>query len=159
MDRGTLAAYITAEYDALLAVAYPSDDPAFNLEGPIYLVENAISNALRLLGVPEAQQALPVIADSQVGDIYALCDYYALRALARKLATFADVTIDMPKLQKMRSQIAAQATLLLQDAEAEIAQRGYGKNAMQIGRLQLDFLEPTYGYGYGGALLSPEGEW
>jgi len=94
----------------------------------------------------------------QVSDLLALGRYHLLRALCDQLAIMADVQADMPTVGKKQSQIHAHALLMLADAEAEIASRGYGKSAVNMGRLQLDFLEPIGGvYGSGG-LLSPWGE-
>lgn len=87
-------------------------------------------------------------ADTAFGDplpvvFIALLNYYAIRRLLRAASTRVDITTGQPIEGAVRSQLFKQLKALLDDAQAELIQYGFG-NVPQIiaGRLNLDFLEP-----------------
>jgi hypothetical protein len=140
MNRNDVANYLGDQYSALIAAAYPGATTT-----PDVLFGAAIDAALRAQGVAQSDLAAYLTDDTaatQDDDTLALADYYALRLLWRQLAVMADVQSALPQVQKKQSQLFTQTKVLLDQAEAEIAHRGYGPHALQLGRIQLDLFEP-----------------
>lgn len=159
MTGADVLTYLQRRYARLLAQATDSTDAQADFTADAVREAFVVTGVLTDASVITNQTTWQTATLAQGEDVLAVARYSLLRVLCEQYAILADVSADMPVVAKKQSQIHAQALLMLADAEAEIAQRGYGKSAMQMGRLQLDFLEPTYGYGYGGTLLSPENGW
>jgi len=164
MTASDVYEYLERRFKPLLMVVAPAGQPDSAVQQTA-LCREAAREAFYTVRFPMVDVSIPDDTQTwepqtigQVSDLLALGRYYLLRVLCDQLAVMADVQADMPTVAKKQSQIHAQALLMLADAEAEIASRGYGKSAVNMGRLQLDFLEPIGGvYGSGG-LLSPWGE-
>ena len=138
MDRQTVATYLDDQYSALVVAAFPG-----NTNPPDVLFTSAIDAALRAQGVAESDIPTYVTDDTsatQDDDTYALADYYALRLIWRQLATRVATTVG--PTQHAYQQQSSNVQALLEDARKEIAHRGYGQDAMQLGRVQLDLYEP-----------------
>jgi len=149
MNGADVQSSLQRRYHALLAEAEP--DAVSQIE----LCGDATRVAFIMVGLTpdnEASTTVQIQSGAQEGDVLSLARYELLRVLCDQLVVKADAQADMPKVMKRQSQIHDHALLMLQDAEAEIAHRGYGKSAVWMGRVQLDFLEPIQGYGYGNVL-------
>ena len=138
MTRDTLIAYLQGQYGGLAAAAGWSSWPT------------VADQVFRLFGVAEAGLPTATADDSLIPDAWALGDYYALRGICRALSTFADIHAGDPQVSKARSQVFKQTMQLLDQARDLVpAQYDVEPGDFALGRLELDYIEPIYGYGYG----------
>lgn len=103
-----------------------------------------IAQALRRLGVSEADLATAVIADADRGAFLALAEYYALRRFARMLVAKANVSIDGLGSAQY-AQMFDNVKELMGEAAASAAGLGYPVDAVPawgLGSINLDFIEP-----------------
>src|SRR5579875_4055872 len=139
MDRPTATAYLTTEYQELVADAGLSTQQvsdAYNL---------ALDMALRQLGYPEESLSTTDTLDSEVLGYLALAGYYTLRRFVRLLSVRVAVTV-AGSLTAARQQAATACKAILDDLKAECAARGYPIDVEQatMGYLNLDFQEPSW---------------
>jgi hypothetical protein len=144
MDRLTVTNLLTNQYKAL------SGD--LNIpETAATLYDAAVDMALRAMGVLEADLSSFIVADSLTVDYIALVDYFTLESFLRHTPTFADIQAYTPAIAKKRSQIFTQLRALRDDAAHKAAALGYtaiatdGVDSWQLGRVNLDYLEPDTG--------------
>ena|SRR6266487_1929334 len=141
MDRSTALTYLTNEFAELAA------DAGFNSGQTTTAYNTALDMSLRQLGYQETDLATTDVQQSNVLNYLSLMTYYALKRFARLLALRVDTTVGMQLLAK-RSQAAIQVKALLDDAEAEVIAKGFQVGpvpAFVLGRMELDFMEPSYG--------------
>lgn len=138
MDRTAATTYLTSEFGELATDA--------RLTGPQIAdaYSTAIDMALRQLGFAETDLATAVVGDAMVLSYLALLQYYALKRYARILSLRFDVNVS-GAMQAMRSQAYGQVQALLADAEETVLNYGFDVKgtAFQLGRLTLDFNEPS----------------
>jgi len=137
MDRAAALVWLTSEFAELAA------DAGFTSDQSATAYSTAIDMSLRQLGVVETDLATYNCAQAQVMGYLALLNYYALKRFARLLATRVAVALPGPT-SAQRQQAFAQIKALLDDAEADLVKLGIelGQSAWQMGRVDLDFLEP-----------------
>lgn len=135
MTRDTLTLYLNRQYAALATAAGFTDYD---------LVDDA---TFRLFGVAEADLPTGTVDDSLTSDVFAVADYYILRAIWRSLAMKVDLR-DGDESAKY-SQLFAQTKELMDAALKQVpAKYPVEGGDFAFGRLQLDYLEPqTYGVG------------
>ncbi len=106
----------------------------------------AIDMSLRQLGYTEDVLLTQDVPQTQIVGYLALLNYYALKRFARAFSIRFDTNI-AGSLQAFRSQAANQIKALLDQAEIECTSLGFavGTPQFQLGRMELDFLEPTLG--------------
>ncbi len=106
----------------------------------------AIDMSLRQLGYTEDVLLTQDVPQTQIVGYLALLNYYALKRFARAFAIRFDTNI-AGSLQAFRSQAANQIKALLDDAKVECTSLGFAVDTpqFQLGRMELDFLEPTLG--------------
>lgn len=139
MDRTAATAYLTEEYSDL------ATDAGFTSTQITAAYSTATDQALRQLGIAEADLATADI-ESDVLKYTACLNYYALLRFARLLALRFDVSLPGP-VKADRSQAFDRVKQLMDEAADELAGLGIlvgsaSKNAFQMGRVNLDFLEP-----------------
>ncbi len=141
MDRSTALTYLTNEFAELAA------DAGFNSGQTTTAYNTALDMSLRQLGYQETDLATTDVGQSNILNYLSLMTYYALKRFARLLALRVDTTVGM-QLSAKRSQAAIQVKALLDDAEAEVIAKGFQVGpvpAFVLGRMELDFMEPSYG--------------
>lgn len=139
MDRNTALSYLTSEFTELACDAQFSDDQ----KSAAYTT--AIDMALRQLGV--AETALPTydVPQAQVMAYLVLLRYHALRRYASAFSMRVQVSVPGPA-SALRQQSFQQVNTLLQQAQQDLIALGVdlgNANSFQIGRLNLDFEEPS----------------
>lgn len=141
MDRQSALTYLTDEYSAFATEAKlvdPALTSAYN---------TAIDQSLRLLSVQESDLATADVDQPNVVKYYALLDYFALDRFFKTFSLRFDVGVGNGALNAKRSQTADQTKLLLEMAENKLANLGIvigsATAAYQMGRVNLDFLEPS----------------
>lgn len=141
MDRPTATNYLQEEYADLAT----ETGWAAGMIATAYSV--VIDQSLRQLGYTEAQLASTDVGQSLVVNYLALLDYYALLRYAKFFAIKVDVTIGPRNaVAAKRSQVAAHVNALLAWAETRLRQLGIGPvEQLAMGRMTLDFLEPSVG--------------
>ena len=103
------------------------------------VVARAITSGYGDIGALESG---PALTASQQADLTPLAEFYILQTILRAVAVQVDSTTADQK--EANSQRYKQVLGLFTDAKQMIQARGYGTvDLMQIGRLNLDFLEPT----------------
>jgi len=141
VDRSTALTYLTNEFAELAA------DAGFSSGQTTTAYNIALDMSLRQLGYAEIDLATTDVGQSNILNYLSLMTYYALKRFARLLALRVDTTVGM-QLQAKRSQAAIQVKALLDDAEAEVIAKGFQVGpvpAFALGRMNLDFMEPSYG--------------
>lgn len=103
---------------------------------------SAIDYALRRTGTLHADLATGTIPDDEEDAGYLFASYAALQRYLRALAIQVDITVDGPDISKKRSQTFAHVKILLDTIKDDLALLGYGEAAFEMGRINLDFLEP-----------------
>ncbi|GCE49195.1 hypothetical protein EI42_06002 [Thermosporothrix hazakensis] len=140
MDRTAALSFLQQEYRELAIEA------KFTPEQTADAYSTAIDMSLRHLGVAEQDLPTASVAQADTLKFIALLNYYALKRFSRLLAIRFDVELPGP-VKASRSQAFDRVQMLLKDAEAELAGLdiqvgGQTTQGFQLGRLQLDFLEP-----------------
>ena len=142
MNRAAALTILQNEYAELAMESQFSDSQAATA------YEFAIDMSLRQLGYTEDALSTTDVPQAQILGYLALLHYYALKRFARLLSIRVNVTI-AGQLSAQRSQAAIQVKALLDDAEAEAVALGFpvGKDAVPfaLGRMELDFMEPSWG--------------
>jgi hypothetical protein len=131
--------YLTTEFAELATYAQ------FDVSQIATAYSTATDMALRQLGYPEDVLATTVVPQAQVMSYLALLTYHALRRFARLLSVQFTVTLS-GSVQAMRNQAFQQVSALLAQAEQDLVALGVdlaGAKSFQLGRLNLDFLEPS----------------
>lgn len=103
-----------------------------------------IDQALRKLGVAEADLAAATVADADVGPYLALAEYYALRRFAGRLATKVDLPNTFAREGDRRT-VFDNVRALLKLAKETVEDYGYSVGVVpswDVLRLNLDFIEP-----------------
>lgn len=140
MDRTAATTYLTQQYREL------SVDAKFTSQQITDAYSNAMDMSLRYLGFDETELATANVAQADVLKYIALLDYFALERFSTLLSIRFDVSFPGPVSAK-RSQEFSQVGMLLTRAENKLASLGIdigaSGNAMQAGRFNLDFLEPS----------------
>lgn len=138
MDRSAVASHLAYQLSALAGeIGQAKSDASATGYGP------DIDQALRQLGVVEADLATAETADADVPALLALAEYFALRRMARQLALGVDVSSGT--MSQRNSQRAATVQTLMAEAAETAAGLGYpvtGTAAWGMERLSLDYLEP-----------------
>ena len=141
MDRDGATAYLTQQYRELAVEAKFSD------EQTTAAYSNAIDMSLRYLNVQESDLATADVVQADTLKYIALLDYFALDRFSTLLSIRYDVSLPGPVSAK-RSQEFSQVEVLLQRAENKLATLGIvigsSGQAFQMGRINLDFLEPSH---------------
>jgi hypothetical protein len=141
MDRTSALDYLTGQYAELANYA------KFTSDQTTAAYTTAIDMSLRLLDYGELDLASADVNQANVLKYLALLDYFALDRFAKLLSIQYDVTLPGP-LQAARSQAFKNVMMLKTQAEMRLATLGIDIGAssgssMKIGRLTLDFLEPS----------------
>ncbi len=145
MQRATAITNLTNEYSDL------ATDAKFTSDQLTTAYNFAVDMSLRQLGVTEDLLASFDVPQAQIRGYLALLNYYALKRFTRLLAVRFDVTVPQA-LVALRSQAYTHVMAQMEEAENECIKLGYdvgGRNTgFQMGRIELDFLEPDYPYGF-----------
>ena len=151
MDRTAATTWLTSEFAEL------ATDAGFTTDQLNTAYSTAIDMALRQLGVAEADLATYDTTQDQVMSYLALLTYWALKRFARVLSLRVSVTLPGPTAAQ-RNQAFGQVKALLADAEADLVRLGVdlGQSTWQMGRVDLDFLEPGSQGEFG---IPPVGLW
>jgi hypothetical protein len=140
MNRAAALAYLQQEYRELMVDAKLSEQQMTDAENV------AIDNSLRYLQVPESELSTAEVEQSNVLPFLALLGFFLLKRIARILAIRFDVEAGNGAINAKRSQAFRQIQHLIDEARAEVASLGIvigETDAFQMGRLNLDFLEPS----------------
>ena len=151
MDRPAALSYLTSEFADL------AGDAGFTTDQLNTAYSTATDMALRQLGVAETDLATTTVLQAQVMQYLALLGYYALKRFARLLSVRVAVILPGPT-SAQRQQAFAQVNILLEAAESDLAKLGVdlGNAMWQLGRVDLDFLEPGSQGEFG---IPPVGLW
>lgn len=134
MSNDALLVALQEEFAPLLASAGILDPGA--QQG---VIARAITGGYGDIGALETG---PALTTAQQADLTPLAEFYVLQTILRAVAVQVDSTTADQK--EANSQRYTQVLGLFTDAKQMIQARGYGTvDLMQIGRLNLDFLEPT----------------
>lgn len=138
MNRAAALTYLSETFATIASdLSVTATDDAAGYKTPI-------DAALRLIGTAEGDIATADITSDVTGYLAAL-DYTALLRFQRMYATRVDISIGEPAVDKKRSQSFKNlAELLAQAKDAAIAAGVLDTaNGWTVGRLNLDFLEPS----------------
>lgn len=138
MNRSDSVTYLSEQFGTIAAeLGVTATDTTAGYKAPI-------DTALRLIGTAEGDIATADITSDVTGYLAAL-DYTALLRFQRMYATRVDISIGEPAVDKKRSQSFKNlAELLAQAKDAAIAAGVLDTaNGWTVGRLNLDFLEPS----------------
>jgi len=138
MNRSEAVTYLDEQFSTIAGnLGVTAADTAAGYKGPI-------DAALRLIGTAEGDIATADITSS-VGNYLAALDYTTLLRFQRMYAIRVDVSVGEPAVDKKRSQAFKAIGELLAHAKeaAEVAGVLDSGNGWTMGRLQLDFLEPS----------------
>lgn len=140
MNRTSAIVYLTEKYRELSAEA------KFTTQQITDAYNGSIDMSLRQLGYEESALATADVAQSDVLKYIACLNYYALDRFVTLFALRFDVKAGSGAIDAQRSQISNHVVALRNLAAKELAQYGIivgGANSFQMGRLTLDFLEPS----------------
>lgn len=141
MDRTAALNTLTEKYRELAV------DAKFTSQQTTDAYNAAIDMSLRYLQFQEADLATADVAQADILKYLALLDYFALERFSTLLSIKFDVKAGQGAIDAARSQAFDRVTTLLARAENKLSSLGIdiGGNGqgMQIGRLNLDFLEPS----------------
>lgn len=137
MDRTAATTWLTNEFADL------ATDAGFTSGQITTAYSTATDMALRQLGVAETDLATYDTTQAQVMPYLALLGYYALKRFARLLSVRVAVVLPGPT-SAQRQQAFAQVNILMAQAESDLVKLGVdlGQSTWQMGRVNLDFLEP-----------------
>lgn len=139
MNRQAALDYLTQEFREL------ADDAQFQGTEQTEAYNAAIDNSLRQLGYEESALLTAEVAQGNVTRYIALLEYFALRRFAKVLAPRVSVSLPGPASAQL-NQAFSHVQALLDVAKAEVAAFGVdpgGAASFQLGRMTLDFLEPS----------------
>lgn len=142
MDRTSALAYLVSQYSDLATYA------KFTSDQTTAAYNTAIDMSLRLLDYDEPDLASADVEQQHILKYLALLDYFALDRFAKLLSVQYDVTLPGP-LQAARSQAFKNVMTLKSQVEMRLATLGIdigassSDSSMKLGRLTLDFLEPS----------------
>jgi hypothetical protein len=151
MDRTAATTWLTSEFADLATEANFSGGQLTTAYSVV------VDMALRQLGFTEDVLATTDVPQAQVMSYLALLGYYALKRFARLFATRVAVALPGPT-SAQRQQAFAQVNALLEQAEQDLIKLGVdiGDSTWQMGRVNLDFLEPGSQGEFG---IPPVGLW
>ena len=138
MNRSEAVTYLSETFAAIASdLTVTATDDAAGYKTPI-------DAALRLIGTAEGDIATADITSDVTGYLAAL-DYTALLRFQRMRGIRVDISVGEPAVDKKRSQSFKNlAELLAQAKDAAIAAGVLNTtNGWTVGRLNLDFLEPS----------------
>jgi hypothetical protein len=146
MDRAEALAYIQEEYQEIASESGLDADALLRTYG------RAIDRSLRDLGVEEdAIVTATITIANDITAYYALLDYYALLRFSRVFSTRTDVSVS-GALSSSQSQAFKQVSSLLGEAKARLLDLGLGPTEeFSMGRLSLDYIEPSAGSEFAGS--------
>jgi hypothetical protein len=139
VDRDAATTYLTTEFAELAAYTQ------FTTDQTTTAYSTATDMALRQLGYTEDVLPTTDVPQAQVMGYIWLLRYYALSRFSTALSPMTTVTLPGPSTA-MRNQAFQQVNVLLQAAESNLAKLGVDLNgamSFQLGRLSLDFQEPS----------------
>jgi hypothetical protein len=141
VNRATALAHLQTEFAAMAAVTgQATDDSAAGYGG-------ALDQALRQLGFAAGDLATADVPDLTTPDYLHLAEYYALARFSRALALSVDVETDVATGKRSRSSLFDKVLKLLDKAGADLVNAGYlVGGGFEVGRMNLDFLEPSAGW-------------
>lgn len=138
MNRTEAVTYLGEQFSTIATeLGVTATDTAAGYKGPI-------DAALRLIGTAEGDIAAADVT-SDVPAYLAALDYTTLLRFSRMAAVRVDIEVGEPNVIKKRSQMFKAIGELLKQAKeaAEAAGVIDTANGWTLGRLQLDFLEPS----------------
>lgn len=139
MDRSSAIPYLAEAYRDV------TTDAGFSSQNVTDAFNGAIDNALRMLGYTEDVLSITDVPQNQIRPYLALLEYYALKRFIRLYSLRFNVSIT-GAVSASRNQTFDALKQLLAEAEADCARLGYpvgGLPYFELGRLTLDYLEPT----------------
>jgi hypothetical protein len=140
MNRASATSYLTEKYRELAAEA------KFTAQQITDAYNGALDMSLRQLGYEESALATADVIQSNVLKYIACLNYYALDRFVTLFALRFDVKAGSGAIDAQRSQISNHTVALRNLAAKELTQYGIvvgGAQSFQMGRLTLDFLEPS----------------
>jgi hypothetical protein len=141
MNRAAAATYLTSEYAEL------ATDAKFTSAQTTTAYNTAIDMSLRQCGFQESDLATADVAQADTLKFLACLNYYALKRFSAVYAIRFDVKAGSGAIDAERSQAFKNLfERMLANAAAELAQYGVnvgGAQAFELGRINLDFLEPS----------------
>lgn len=141
MDRDAALTYLNEQWPGLqTALGVLATDAAGGWKA-------AIDGALRSLGTATANLTSATVATTDEAKFVALLDYFGARRLLAEAITKVDVSVADVGLSKRYSQMREGLESLLAGYLATLSIYGVGPiPQMQMGRMNLDFLEPEAEY-------------
>lgn len=138
MDRAAALTYLNEQWPGLqAALGVLATDAAGGWKA-------AIDGALRALGTATADLVTATVAVADEAKFVALLDYFGARRLVAEAVTKVDVSVADVGLSKRYSQMREGLESLLAGYQATLSLYGVGPiQQMQMGRMNLDFLEPA----------------
>lgn len=137
MNRAQALEYLTSEYSDLYTESNLDADAMLRAYG------NVIDQSLRILGYHESDLA-SADETEEVVEYTALLDYFALLRYSKVFAVRSDVSVS-GAISASQSQAYAQVKQLLDMAQVRLSGLGISPTeSMQVGRFNLDFLEPDW---------------
>lgn len=143
MDRTTALAFLTTEMAEL------ATDANFSSQQLTTAYNTAIDMSLRYLAYQETDLPTANVDQGNIMKYLALLEYFALKRFLRLLTLRFDVALPAP-VKVTRSQVFGHIERLLRVCELDLARMGIEVGAVasfQMGRVELDFLEPDYPFG------------
>lgn len=140
MDRTSAMAYLTEEFAEL------ATDAKFTSQQTTNAYNTAIDNSLRKLNFAETDLPTADVDQTDIQKYLKLLEFFALKRFSRLLSLRFDAKAGNGAVDATRSQAFAHVERLLDDTRGELAQLGIiigGSNFFEMGRVQLDFLEPS----------------
>lgn len=139
MDRISAKAYLTSEFAEL------ATDAKFDNWQISQAYDTAIDNSLRKLNFAETDLPSANVAQADIQKFIKLLEYFALKRFSRLLSLRFDVEAGNKSIVATRSQAFQHVERLIQEAVGELAVLGIivgGSSYFELGRINLDFLEP-----------------
>lgn len=138
INRTQAAAHLRAQFDVLASeIGQTSNDDSATGFGP------DIDAALRRLGTAQADLAAATVTDANAVAFLALCEYFALRRISRKLASYTEWRAG--DVVGKENQVFEQVKAMMAEAAEQCAGLGYpmdGTPAWGVSSFTLDFIEP-----------------
>lgn len=136
MKRATALDYLQNEYQEM------ATEVSFDSEQALRAYGIVIDQALRLLGYQEDELPTADTRPDESTAYLAALDYFALARFARVFSIRTDAFVS--GLSVSQSQAFGQVTYLKVEAAQRLAGLGFSpEDEMQMGRLTLDFVEPS----------------
>jgi len=140
VDRTAASNYLQEEYREL------ADEADFTTDQTTSAYSVAMDMSLRQLGYAETALSSADVPQADVLKYIALLNYYALNRFAKLLSIRVDTAAGNGAINTKDSQAFAQVKQLMGMAAQECASLGIdvgGVGAYRMGRINLDFLEPS----------------